>query len=529
MTAARKSSAGAIGIIDIFAGPGGLGEGFSSFECRPGVRPFNLEVSAEMESSAHATLTLRAFYRLLSQREGRLPKKYLEFLRRYSREDKQTAPHIHFGEGPLSALWKQAENEALRLTLGVPEHNAILHQHVASAKRKGNPLVVIGGPPCQAYSIVGRARNTRDEAFKLHGDKKHFLYREYLEILANYSPDAFIMENVKGILTSNVGGRDMFRQIHQDLSHPARALGINIAKSVSQPEYLLLPVTLNSGEYRDSEAANKDPTDFVIRCEDHGVPQARHRVIIMGIRIDHASKALKAPGLVTPEKQATVADALAGLPRLRSGLSEQFDSEEAWREVVGRQCKLVKRAIGKSDLKLKEKLESLRLSRLQRSSSHYTGKEPILLQGIRAKKQDVVLNHETRSHMGSDLARYLFSSAFAAVHGSSPTSEEFPIELAPDHVNWFSGSFADRFRTQLKGQPSSTVTSHLSKDGHAFIHFDPSQCRSLTVREAARLQTFSDDYLFLGNRTQQFVQVGNAVPPMIARQIAAVIWSILGK
>lgn len=160
--------------------------------------------------------------------------------------------------------------------------------------------------------------------------------------------------------------------------------------------------------------------------------------------------------------------------------------------------------------------------RLPRSSTKYIGQES-------SKSQQVVLNHETRGHMKSDLGRYMFCASFAEAYGRSPTSSDFPKKLAPEHENWGSGAFADRFRVQARGRPSSTVTSHLSKDGHAFIHWDPSQCRSLTVREAARLQTFPDDYLFTGNRTQQFVQVGNAAPPLIARQIANVVYSILQK
>jgi DNA (cytosine-5)-methyltransferase 1 len=138
-------------------------------------------------------------------------------------------------------------------------------------------------------------------------------------------------------------------------------------------------------------------------------------------------------------------------------------------------------------------------------------------------------NHETRGHMASDLSRYAYAAAFSEIFQRSPKAQEFPAGLAPSHVNWSTGKFADRFRVQCWGSPSTTVTSHISKDGHYFIHPDPMQCRSLTVREAARLQTFPDNYFFEGNRTQQFVQVGNAVPPLLAHRIAEAVYGLLTK
>lgn len=127
--------------------------------------------------------------------------------------------------------------------------------------------------------------------------------------------------------------------------------------------------------------------------------------------------------------------------------------------------------------------------------------------------------------MQEDLRRYVYAAAFAETYDHSPKGhEQFSLQgLKPNHENWESGKFSDRFRVQIASGPATTVTSHIAKDGHYFIHYDPKQCRSLTVREAARLQTFPDDYFFQGNRTQQYHQVGNAVPPLLAKKIAETI------
>jgi DNA (cytosine-5)-methyltransferase 1 len=255
-------------------------------------------------------------------------------------------------------------------------------------------------------------------------------------------------------------------------------------------------------------------------------------VIIVGIRSDLARRAADAEIAVSGMAR-TVRDVIETMPALRSGISRGRDDAAAWRgEVLDAAKLLAGISKGKDDRALREaflavsgrvKENSPTIRAASRLPDGYGKSNDDLLQWIERPELRAIAQHETRGHMASDLGRYLFAAVFGTVRGYSPKAADFPLVLSPDHRNWHSGVFNDRFRVQLADEASTTVTSHISKDGHYFIHPDPIQCRSLTVREAARLQTFPDDYLFLGNRTQQYVQVGNAVPPFLARQIAELV------
>jgi DNA (cytosine-5)-methyltransferase 1 len=510
-------------IVDVFAGPGGLAEGFSSVRSRDGTRPFRIALSVEKEDSAFETLRLRSFLRQFS---GSLPADYYRFL------------NDGILEPDWSSLfpdeWKRACSETVQLELGSRGSAFKIDARLAQIRRShGGNIILIGGPPCQAYSLVGRARNKGTEGYEASKDKRHFLYKEYIRILQELMPAAFVMENVKGLLSSSVDGESVFDQVLDDLS------------KVGDGSYVLVPLAPRSGRAVREGMGHPPAFDFVVRAEDHGIPQSRHRVIIVGIRADVADRlddeALKTALLRFSESSVTVRHVLKGMPKLRSGFSRGDDDEETWKAQTARVMRQVaKGTVGLPDEQRKTFRQiagrmagtlskAVRVHR--RSGGRYAGVGARCPRDLKRWLVDPKLkrfpNNETRGHMLSDLGRYFFAAVYGKIAGVSPKAKDFPLELAPDHRNWTTGKFADRFRVQLWKSPATTITSHISKDGHYFIHPDPAQCRSLTVREAARLQTFPDNYLFKGNRTEQFVQVGNAVPPFLARKIALSLFRLL--
>ena len=506
-------------VIDLFAGPGGLGEGFTALD---NGKVFEITVSAEMEASAHKTLSLRSFFRHARNAVDTQP---LSAYYKYCNSANEPHPEIS-----APSLWKLATSEAKLLTLGQPADNATLDKIIDTANLREEETIVIGGPPCQAYSLVGRSRNMGKAGYVAADDHRHFLYREYLRILHRARPAVFVMENVKGILSSKVDDRLIFQDILNDLTDPGKSLG-----KPNGLKYTIHSLVTNTCFEPGMDPTSIDPRSFVVQAERFGIPQARHRVILLGVRADkHYDGRFK---LEPVEKQLTVRMALQGLPKLRSKLG-QDDDPIVWRQTVAK----VGRALYADALK-KDKKElaaelisavdrvSLKLStgalRLPRSTEQ-VGTTPYE-NWVQDDKVQVWLNNETRSHMQSDLGRYFYAAVFGRLNDYSPKGHaEFGLKgLAPAHANWKTGKFADRFRVQLYSSPSTTVTSHISKDGHYFIHPDPLQCRSLTVREAARLQTFPDNYFFQGNRTQQYHQVGNAVPSLLANQIAKLCKKIL--
>jgi DNA (cytosine-5)-methyltransferase 1 len=518
-----------IPVIDLFAGPGGLCEGFSSIVDKNGARRFAVKVSIEKDPIAHSTLMLRALFRKFPK--GKAPQAYYDYIRGIiKREQFYTHPDIKEAAA-------EAAKEARLAELGKTPH-AEIDRWIRKALGNNPDWVLIGGPPCQAYSLAGRSkmRSKDPKAFEL--DKRHFLYTEYLRIIQEFKPAVFVMENVKGMLNSTHGGSPIFDRILADLRKPKDGLSYDVRSLVVAGDEL-------------------EPRDYVIEADDYGIPQSRHRVILFGIRSDvaEATRALQDhPRWFLMKKSSTkvgVNDALAGLPALRSKLSKEPDSHQTWLTALRDAPRGLKMWREPIRMKIETLMASSKKKALAYASSGgsyipmktmKTGAMPDELQKwFTDARIGGVLQHESRSHMRSDLQRYLFASCFAKLSGYSPKLRAYPPRLLPDHGNLKhdkdddagddgedkSIPFADRFRVQVGWKPSTTVVAHIKKDGHYYIHPDPSQCRSFTVREAARLQTFPDNYFFEGNRTEQYGQIGNAVPPLLANKIAKVVLKFL--
>jgi DNA (cytosine-5)-methyltransferase 1 len=505
-----------IPIIDLFAGPGGLGEGFSVLAPRGRSAGFSIALSIEMEYWAHQTLSLRSFFHHFPR--GGAPTGYYAHLRG------EITRNELFGSFPEAA--EAAGQQAWRAELGAVDP-AEVDRRIRLALRSRDQWVLCGGPPCQAFSVVGRSRNGGIS------DKDHrvYLYRQYLRILSVHEPPVFIMENVKGLLSSQVRGNEIFQQMLDDLRHPASVARISRKTGA---RYTLYSLIAREGASADHPY---EPGDFVVKCEDYGIPQSRHRVVIFGVREDVAPPVM--PVLQPHGKCVPTRAVLRGLPRLRSGLSRSEDGQTQWQTALnGILCADFMRSRRNGDeSRLKERV--LHTLGAMRSFQAGRGAEFIPCDPVADYRPDWFLdngiggvcNHVSRPHMMPDLHRYLFTASYARVHGRSPELRDFPSELHPDHRNLkdalSKGYFDDRFRVQVYDRPATTITSHIAKDGHYFIHYDETQCRSLTVREAARLQTFPDNYYFCGPRTHQYRQVGNAVPPLLAHQIASVVARVL--
>jgi DNA (cytosine-5)-methyltransferase 1 len=498
----------AIPVIDIFAGPGGLSEGFFSVE-EDGERLFDIRFSVECKNEPFETLRLRAFFRQFPP--GLVPRDYYRFMRGEIDLDR------------LYHLWPEqtsnAKKETWQATLGECDQDE-LDSKIKDGIGGCSNWVLLGGPPCQAYSTYGIVGNRTRLGYSQQADVRFRLYREYIRVLAQHVPAVFVLENVPGILAARSGSGYIIDELLQGLAKPGDFAFREYGLWPEASHYRLFSLT--SGLC----GIGGDPRAFLVRAEEFGIPQSRHRIIIVGIRDD-----LDPSGFHTAEStgQTSMQSVLNDMPPIRSALSKERDSDLAWRGVF-------------SGLEDEEWIEEL-------NGAHNGMLKDFILQSGRELSKTLpewgrgadfipcepspawnrewyvdtllggVCHHQGRPHIRRDLHRYLFSACFGRVVGRSPKLPDFPPSLLPNHRNSNSGSFRDRFRVLMPDRPAGTVISHLSKDGHAFIHPDALQCRSLSPREAARLQTFPDNYYFFGGRASKFHQIGNAVPPLLAKLV----------
>lgn len=410
--------------IDLFAGAGGLSEGF----IRAGYTPL---AHIEMDKYACDTLKTRAaFHWLKANNKLQAYKKYL-----YEKQEKEDG----------SKLWEQVPREII---------NSIIHEKIDKDtinkifakvdKLKGDRQVdiIIGGPPCQAYSVVGRARDPEN----MKKDPRNFLYKYYLQFLKRYKPRMFVFENVPGILSAKNG-------VHLE----------NIKNGVDKAGYEI--------ELRK------------LRASDYGVLQNRKRIIIIGWK---KGLNLKYPELVKEHNPYKV------LPDLFSDLPERQQGQGSLTEIV-----------------------------------QYTAQATKYLEQSKIRNVwEFTTQHVARPHNPIDMEIYKRAIKLWIDKGERLNYANLPSELQK-HNN--KQAFLNRFQVVNHDGFCHTVVAHIAMDGHYYIYPSLKQVRSITVREAARIQSFPDDYFFEGSRSAAFRQIGNAVPVLMAHKIAEEIKKQLSR
>ena len=310
--------------------------------------------------------------------------------------------------------------------------------------------VIIGGPPCQAYSTAGRVRDSKGMA----SDPRNFLFESYVRILEHYRPKFFVFENVTGLLSAKVNGKPILPSI-------MKALG-TAYKVIS------------------------DPAILVHNTADYGVPQIRKRVIIMGVRKDIDNK--------------DVIDLYNDVLKTHWNPETESESRKGLKKFIS-----VKEAIG--DLPPVEPGEDA-------STDTYNYPcDNAFLKRIGSAGIHPLMDHIARKHNALDRERFAIMInnhwSFGQLRKEMPQYEH-------EHARVFDNSYV----VQWWDLPSKTILAHIHKDGFQFIHPDSNQTRSFTVREAARIQSFPDDFEFAGSRGEKYKQIGNAVPPLFAEALA---------
>lgn len=403
--------------IDLFAGAGGLSEGF----VRSG---FTSIAHLEMDEHACDTLKTRIAYHYLKAN------KQLDIYNNYLQE-KITKEELY------SAIPQEELDTVICDKIGSSTIGAIFDK-IDDLKNNKKIDLIIGGPPCQAYSLVGRSRDSN----RMKNDIRNYLFRYYADFLKKYKPKYFVFENVTGLLTAS----NYFEQMKTLFE--SKEVGYSISWQV-------------------------------LDAMNYGVMQKRKRVIVIGRR---GNNKFEFPELEkTVNKWNIKSDLFADLPALKPGGG------------------------GK-------------IMHYQAGLTNYLEKFEIR-NGV-----EFVTQHITRPHNERDLSIYRIAIQKWLLNGERLKYPDLPENLKT-HKN--QKSFLDRFKVVNPDGCSHTVVAHIAKDGHYYIYPDLEQIRSLSIREAARIQSFPDDYYFEGSRSAAFRQIGNAVPPLMAKSIAVSIKKLL--